>query len=108
MLSPHTSYPTLEMLSCGGVTVTTIFDCKTQDALLAISSDLLSAVPNPAAIAEKIILAARRIVEDERQPAKAKLHDNWDSALKKTIMRIDETVAEMRRTAVSQKLNGEQ
>lgn len=108
MLSPHTSYPTLEMLSCGGVTVTTVFDCKTQDALLAISSDLLSAVPNPAAIAEKIILAARRIVEDERQPAKAKLHDNWDSALKKTIMRIDETVAEMRRTAVSQKLNGEQ
>lgn len=101
MLSPHTSYPTLEMLSCGGITVTTVFDCKSQESLLDISADLLSAAPNSTAIAEKLVLAAGRILDKNRQPAIAKLHDNWDSALVGVIAQVDTNLADMRRAAAT-------
>ena len=41
MLSPHTSYPVLEMAACGGLVVTNVYGPKTAAALGALSPDIL-------------------------------------------------------------------
>jgi O-antigen biosynthesis protein len=41
MLSPHTSYPVLEMAACGGVVVTTTFGDKTAESLRSLSPQIL-------------------------------------------------------------------
>ena len=45
MLSPHPSYPPLEMAACGGVVVTTTFGSKTADRLAAISPFIIAVEP---------------------------------------------------------------
>src|SRR5262249_13719400 len=40
MLSPHTSYPVLEMAACGGVVVTTTFRNKTAEKLRSLSPQI--------------------------------------------------------------------
>ncbi|MFC7540953.1 hypothetical protein ACFQU2_17840 [Siccirubricoccus deserti] len=49
MLSPHTSYPVLEMAACGGVAVTNTFGPKTAAALAALSPDIIGVAPTRAA-----------------------------------------------------------
>lgn len=46
MLSPHTSYPVLEMAACGGLVVTNTFGTKTQAALAALSPDIIGVEPS--------------------------------------------------------------
>ncbi|MBO0711939.1 MAG: hypothetical protein J2P47_11745 [Acetobacteraceae bacterium] len=45
MLSPHTSYPVLEMAACGGISVTNTFATKTATALEEISDQIIAAPP---------------------------------------------------------------
>jgi glycosyltransferase involved in cell wall biosynthesis len=45
MLSPHPSYPPLEMAACGGVAVTTTFGSKTAERLNQISPNIIGANP---------------------------------------------------------------
>ncbi|MFM0559300.1 rhamnosyltransferase WsaF family glycosyltransferase [Paraburkholderia sediminicola] len=45
MLSPHPSYPPLEMAACGGVAVTTVFGSKTATRLADFSANLIGADP---------------------------------------------------------------
>jgi glycosyltransferase involved in cell wall biosynthesis len=45
MLSPHPSYPPLEMAACGGVVVTTVFGSKTATRLADFSTNLIGADP---------------------------------------------------------------
>lgn len=42
MLSPHTSYPVLEMAACGGISVTNTFATKTRALLAAISANIIA------------------------------------------------------------------
>jgi beta-1,2-rhamnosyltransferase WsaF-like protein len=61
MLSPHPSYPPLEMASCGGIVVANTFDCKTSARLQAYSQNSLSAEPHIQSIADALSEAVARI-----------------------------------------------
>jgi O-antigen biosynthesis protein len=63
MLSPHPSYPPLEMAACGGLVVTNTFECKTTTRLAEYSPDILAATPTVPAVAD----ALRRAVSIAQQ-----------------------------------------
>jgi hypothetical protein len=52
MLSPHTSYPVLEMVACGGRSVTNSFATKTVAALQDLSPNIVVVAPTVAGFAE--------------------------------------------------------
>ena len=54
MLSPHTSYPPLEMAATGGLVVTNTYGPKTADALTAIAPSIRAAAPDVEALAQAI------------------------------------------------------
>ncbi|TCG02854.1 hypothetical protein BZM27_52780, partial [Paraburkholderia steynii] len=56
MLSPHPSYPPLEMAACGGLAVTTAFGSKTAARLAALSPNLIGAEPE---IGDMLLALAR-------------------------------------------------
>jgi len=61
MLSPHPSYPPLEMAASGKMVVTNFFSVKTAARLKAISPNIIAAAPTAAAIAAALEMAAGRI-----------------------------------------------
>jgi O-antigen biosynthesis protein len=61
MLSPHTSYPVLEMAASGGLSVTNTFATKTRQALEALSANIVAAEPTVEAMTEGLIAAARQV-----------------------------------------------
>ena len=78
MLSPHTSYPVLEMAACGGRVVTNTFATKTAPALRALSDAIIPTPPTAEGLAEGLITAA----QSGRAPA-ADLHmpREWSTSL---------------------------
>ena len=83
MLSPHPSYPPLEMAACGGMTVTTSFDCKTAERLAAISPNIIGARPTIEGVAEALATAVGCVKEARgRTPvAPLDLPSTWDESL---------------------------
>jgi hypothetical protein len=77
MLSPHTSYPPLEMAACGASVVTNTFANKTEERLRAYSENLLPADPSVTSVADRLVaaiertgdLGARRAGSDVQVPA---------------------------------------
>jgi hypothetical protein len=81
MLSPHPSYPPLEMASCGNVVVTNTFACKTKERLYEYSPNIIATEPYIAAVTEAIQLAVdavRRGVNDATP--ESVLPATWDDA----------------------------
>lgn len=78
MLSPHTSYPPLEMAAAGGAVVTNTYGPKTAESLSAISPSIHAAAPEVDAI-----VAAIRQAADSPIPAApdVRLPATWDEAL---------------------------
>jgi hypothetical protein len=60
MLSPHTSYPPLELAACGAAVVTNTFGVKTAQRLAELSPDLIACEPDPEALANGLLTAAAR------------------------------------------------
>lgn len=60
MLSPHPSYPPLEMAACGGLVVTNSFANKTQASFAAISPNILAPVATIEGIGDALAEAVRR------------------------------------------------
>ncbi len=81
MLSPHTSYPVLEMAACGGLSVTTTFATKTREALAARSENIVAVEPTTEAMAHGLIESASRINSGHRGSAASILPRDWDTAL---------------------------
>ena len=81
MLSPHTSYPVLEMAACGGLSVTTIFATKTQEALAAMSENIIAVEPTVEAMAHGLIQGACRANSGQGGPAATTLPCDWNTAL---------------------------
>jgi hypothetical protein len=67
MLSPHTSYPVLEMAASGGLSVTNTFANKTRAALEALSANIVAREPTIEALAEGLVEAARRALSWPRR-----------------------------------------
>ncbi|MBI2311649.1 MAG: glycosyltransferase [Betaproteobacteria bacterium] len=83
MLSPHPSYPPLEMAACGGIAVTNSFDCKTPERLVQISRNIVAAEPAIDAIVAALSEAVK-MAEDcqarERHSA-ISAPGSWDESL---------------------------
>lgn len=60
MLSPHTSYPPLEMAACGATVVTNTFSVKTANRLRRISENILPVQPRLEDITDGLVTAAAR------------------------------------------------
>jgi hypothetical protein len=58
MLSPHTSYPPLEMAACGAAVVTNTFGVKTARRLAELSPRLIACDPEPNSITNGLLEAA--------------------------------------------------
>lgn len=80
MLSPHTSYPVLEMAACGGVVVTNTYGPKTSTALAALSPEIIGVEPTIQGFVDGLSEAARR--EEEQRKDRLCLPGNWDQVLR--------------------------
>jgi hypothetical protein len=80
MLSPHTSYPVLEMAACGGVVVTNSYGPKTEQALGALSPDIIGAPPTMQGFMEGLRSAVARCGVARRD--RLTLASSWDEVLR--------------------------
>ena len=60
MLSPHPSYPPLEMAACGRPVVTSVFSNKDATQLASISPNIIGVMPTLAGVCEGLLTAIRR------------------------------------------------
>jgi hypothetical protein len=81
MLSPHTSYPVLEMAACGGLVVTNSFACKTPDRLRRISPNIIAARPTIEGIAASLVEAAQQVTAGYDRFAPLDLPGSWEESL---------------------------
>jgi O-antigen biosynthesis protein len=98
MLSPHTSYPPLEMATAGGIVVTSTFGVKTEAALAALSPRILASAPDPAAVASALGRAAAlatQPVDPEHPGAGVALPATWDESFVDVVPWLVETVREL-------------
>lgn len=100
MLSPHTSYPPLEMAATGGLVVTNTFGPKTAAALAAIAPTIRAAAPD----VDPLVGALRGAVAELARPSRdgttavppISLPATWDEALKDVTPWVAAQVAELR------------
>ena len=85
MLSPHTSYPVLEMAACRGIAVTNTFATKTQIRLDAMSDGVVAGAASIEGLSDGLVQAAQRLSEPGGIRKATRLAGNWQDALKDTI-----------------------
>ena len=90
MLSPHPSYPPLEMAACGGLAVTTAFANKTSEALAELSANIIGIPPTLEGISEGLEAAVARLddVEGRRAAAAINLPASWSSSVAEVVPRL--------------------
>ncbi|OYV99894.1 MAG: hypothetical protein B7Z58_17365 [Acidiphilium sp. 37-64-53] len=88
MLSPHTSYPVLEMVACGGISVTNTFETKTLEALSQISENIFSGPATIESMAANIVRAGHAVVNVEREVNTLNMARDWDETLEPVASRI--------------------
>jgi hypothetical protein len=105
MLSPHTSYPPLEMAATGGRVVTTSFGPKSAASLAALSPLIHGVTPDVGAMVEGLRATAAAVAAAERagHPREDGLAApaSWDDSLRDVVPWIVRTVAELRRDRVA-------
>lgn len=79
MMSPHPSYPPLEMGSCSGMVVTNVFANKTADRMTAFSERIIAVEPTVDAVITGLEQAVRRVDEPETRPV-SPLPESWDES----------------------------
>ena len=87
MLSPHTSYPPLEIAASGATVVTNTYSEKTVERLSNISRNILPVEPNVEAIVEGLIEAARRTpdIAARRQSPINGVPRSWKESFRDTL-----------------------
>ena len=98
MLSPHTSYPVLEMAACGGLSVTNTFATKTAAGLTALSDNIMAADATVEGLAAGLLDAARRVNAGAPRRASLNMAREWGAALDPAALRV----AEVARTLLQQ------
>jgi hypothetical protein len=84
MLSPHPSYPPLEMAACGRPVVTTTFANKDSARLARISPNIIGVDATVEAIAEGLLVAMRR----GAGKAEVQLPSTWSESLGNLVPRL--------------------
>lgn len=87
MLSPHTSYPPLEMASCGALVVTNTFTVKSKEELCSISNNIIPVEPQLESIVEGLIEAYERSKNLEKRFADShnNLPSTWNNSFNDTV-----------------------
>ncbi len=99
MLSPHTSYPPLEMAVAGGLVVTNTYGPKTVAGLAAISPAIRAAPPEVESLVAVLAAAVSELADLERAPrtqSVATLPETWDDALRDVVPWLAHQAVEMR------------
>jgi hypothetical protein len=92
MLSPHTSYPPLEMAATGGIVVTNVFSVKTAAALAAISSRIVAVEPEVTALSAALAEAAA-IPRQDIVATDLGLPSSWDATFEPIVDWIRSSMA---------------
>jgi hypothetical protein len=102
MLSPHTSYPPLEMAACDGLVVTNVFEGKTAAALEGISRRIVGVEPTPEALADALAASARQVMDGSARSgttagerASLALPGTWDEAFRDVVPWLARAVREL-------------
>jgi O-antigen biosynthesis protein len=85
MLSPHTSYPPIEMAACGGIAVTTTYANKTAQALRAISPNLIGIPPTQDGVVAGLREAVRRVGAGARDRSGVAVPNSWDETFRTAV-----------------------
>ena len=87
MLSPHPSYPPLEMAACGGLVVTNSFSNKTAEHLSRLSPQIIAADPSIESVTAALGEAAARFEEGHGLQSRDRpdLPRSWDDSFAKII-----------------------
>jgi hypothetical protein len=88
MISPHTSYPVLEMAACGGLAVTNTFATKTSAVLAALSENIVAVPPTVEGMAEGLLSAARMVAAGRARRGGVNLPGSWAEALDPVAARV--------------------
>ena len=94
MLSPHTSYPVLEMAASGGIVVTNSFATKSREKLEAISANIIAAPATEEGFTNALIQAARRVNAGVDSHATLNLPADWHASLSGVAQRMGEIFRE--------------
>ena len=81
MLSPHTSYPVLEMAASGGIAVTNTYNNKTAARMTAISPNIISRSPTLEGVTAGLLEAARAARDGIDANAPLHLPSTWRKSL---------------------------
>jgi glycosyltransferase involved in cell wall biosynthesis len=100
MLSPHTSYPVLEMAASGGLSVTNTFATKTRAALEALSDNILPAEPTVEALAGALISAAKRVNAGRAPQSSINMPRAWADTLDPAAARIADLIRRLHGSGV--------
>jgi hypothetical protein len=88
MLSPHTSYPVLEMAASGGLSVTNTFATKTREALEKLSDNIVATEPTVEAMAAGLIAAAEKVNAGREPTASINMARDWSETLDPAAVRL--------------------
>ena len=81
MLSPHTSYPVLEMAACSRLVVTTSFATKTAAYLAALSPNIVAVEATIEGLTQGLVVAAARVEAGQVTEAVLKCPNTWEKSL---------------------------
>jgi hypothetical protein len=102
MMSPHTSYPVLEMAACGGLVVTNSFACKTAERLRRISPNIIAAHLTIEGIEAALVDAATRVAAASYdRAAPLALPGTWEESMGRVAGKVAQVVSEWGREALA-------
>lgn len=99
MLSPHPSYPPLEMAASGKLVVTNSFSVKTKERMHSLSPNILVANPTPDSIGTELKNAVGRInagLQSHDPSGMLDLPSNWDEGLGSIIPLLKDRIDALR------------
>ncbi|WP_234679582.1 rhamnosyltransferase WsaF family glycosyltransferase [Bradyrhizobium monzae] len=105
MLSPHPSYPPLEMAASGKLVVTNSFAVKTAERMRAFSPNIIVAEPNAESVGQAIERAAGRIncgLPSYDSSGTIALPTDWDQSLNRIVTDLLARLGEMREREMAQ------
>jgi O-antigen biosynthesis protein len=95
MLSPHTSYPVLEMAASGGLSVTNTFATKTRGALESLSDNIIATAPTEAAMTAGLVMAAARVNAGRMRTGSINMARDWATTLDPAAARVAELFGQL-------------
>jgi O-antigen biosynthesis protein len=90
MMSPHTSYPVLEMAASAKTVVTNTFGSKTEERLRRISSNIIATAPTVEAMRDSLVAAAGQVADGAVARTDIALPTAWRLALQDTVAKASD------------------